>query len=224
MSLKDLIKQAGSLVYEADETKTATPAKPTLSNVPHPAFNLPSAPAVPVSTGGFGAAPAASPFAVPSTTVLNEKVYQSVLNKTNFNTTTVGKAIMKYYDALEGVIADQSQRFRAAVGQAQKLDNITPDQVLSTFDQMSAALEQDAQQFAAVAAQHDKAEIQTRQNSIASKQQQVTQLNAEIAQLTTELADETSRSTEATTQHNMAHDRRAQEIAGQKAQVASLLR
>src|SRR5208337_2431355 len=104
MSIKDLIHQAKSLVVEEDETPK--PAPHATPGVSHPAFNLP-----PVSAGaGTGAAPApiGSPFAVPNTTVLDEKVYQTVLNKTNFNTTTVGKAIIRYYDALEGVITDQN--------------------------------------------------------------------------------------------------------------------
>src|SRR5271157_1711436 len=116
MSIKDLIHQATSFVYEADEKPVAAvPGKP-LSLAPHPAFNLPPMP----TGGGTAAAPApiGSPFAVPSTTVLDEKTYQMVLAKTNFNTTTVGKAILKYYDALEGVIADQSGRFKAAIQQA----------------------------------------------------------------------------------------------------------
>jgi len=70
---------------------------------------------------------------------------KAFLAKTNFNTTTVGKAIIRYYDALEGVITDQNARFKAAINQAQKLDGVTPDQVLATFDQLQATLDTDAQ-------------------------------------------------------------------------------
>jgi len=142
MSIKQLLHQATSLVYDAGE-ETPAPVKPGTTPAPHVAFNLP--PASFSTGGGAAAAPAmGSPFSVPGTTVLDEKVYATVLAKTNFNTTTVGKAILKYYDALEGVIADQNGRFKAAIQQAQKLDGITPDQVLATFDQLSAALSTDA--------------------------------------------------------------------------------
>jgi hypothetical protein len=222
MSIKDLIHQAKSLVVEED-TPT-TPVAKTSAPAPHPAFNVPPS----FSTGaGAAAAPAftgGSPFSVPSTTVLDEKVYQSVLAKTNFNTTPVGKAIIRYYDALEGMIADQSARFKAAIGQAQKLDNITPDQVLATFDQLSAALDSDAAAFQRVADGVQANQITARQTKITSIQQQIETLNSQVAQLQTELASETANHANAVTQYGLAEQRRSQEIAAQKAQVASLLR
>jgi hypothetical protein len=222
MSIKDLIHQATSLVYEGDETPVAK--TPTGAPAPHPAFNLPPAS---FSVGvGAAAAPATigSPFAVPNTTVLDEKVYQNVLAKTNFNTTIVGKAILKYYDALEGVIADQSGRFKAAIQQAQKLDNITPDQVLATFDQLKAALDTDATAFQRVADGVQANQITARQTKITSLQQQIETINQQVAQLQTELASETANHANAVTQYGLAEQRREQEIAAQKAQVASLLR
>jgi hypothetical protein len=220
MSIKDLLHQATSLVYSEDEApKPAT--KAPVSNVPHPAFNVPM-PTVP--SGAFGAAPAQSPFAIPSTVVVDEKLYQSILGKTNFNTTTVGKAVIRYYDALEGVIADQSQRFKAAIGQAQKLDGITPDQVLATFDQMQAALDGDAASFAKLATSEEANQITARQQKITSLQQQVDSFNQQIATLSTELSGAQGTHANAVAQYGAAHDKRSQEIAVQKAQVAGLLR
>lgn len=228
----EALNAAKHMVIEDDE-----PAKPVAkaqTPVGHAAFDMPFTPnmtppptaSVPFmpSVGGPAAGAAPSPFAVPTTTVLDEKVYASVLKKTNFDETPVGRIVHKYYDALDGVIADQGQRFRAAIGQAQKLDGVTPEQVLSTFDQMQAALDADGQAFNNACSTHDKNEIVTRQTSITNKQQQVSQLNAEIAQLTTELSDEQTRSANAVNQHGLAQQRRANEIAQQKAQFASLLR
>jgi hypothetical protein len=221
MSIKDLLHQATSLVYDADE-KPATPAtKIPTSNVPHPAFNVPL-PTVP--SGAFGAAPATSPFAIPTTVVVDEKLYQSILGKTNFNTTTVGKAVIRYYDALEGVIADQSQRFKAAIGQAQKLDGVSPDQVLATFDQMQAALDADAANFAKLATSEEANQITARQQKITSLQQQQDNISQQIAQLQTELASAQGTHGNAVAQYGAAHDKRSQEIQVQKAQVAGLLR
>lgn len=222
MSIKNLIHQATNLVYETDEKAptTATAAAPVSA---HPAFNLP--PGFSTGTGAATApAPAGSPFSVPNTTVLDEKVYQSVLAKTNFNTTTVGKTIIRYYDALEGVIADQNARFKAAINQAQKLDGVTPDQVLGTFDQLQAALDSDAAAFQKVADGVQANQITARQTKITSLQQQIETINQQVAQLQTELADQQNTHANAVTQYSLAEQRRAQEIAAQKAQVAALLR
>jgi len=223
MSLSQLIHQAKSLVIEEDATPTPAAKPATGTPATHPAFNLP--PSFSTGTGAAVApAPSGSPFSVPNTTVLDEKVYQSVLAKTNFNTTPVGKAIIRYYDALEGVIADQNARFKAAINQAQKLDSITPDQVLATFDQLSAALDSDATAFQRVADGVQANQITARQTKITSIQQQIETLNSQVAQLQTELASETASHANAVTQYGLAEQRRAQEIAAQKAQVASLLR
>ena len=218
--LSELAKSALHSVYEEDPTPaTKIPAKP-LANVPHPAFNItPGSAAAPAPA--FTPTPGSSPFAVPTTTVIDEKVYKSIFAKTDFDNTPVGKILHGYYDGLEDM--DPSTRFKTAFKLAAKRDGVTADQVLAAFDQLQQALEADNQQFTSVCAQHDKTEIQSRQTSIASKQQQVAQLNQEIAQLTTELADETSRSTTATTQHSLAQQRRSTEIAQQKASFASLL-
>jgi hypothetical protein len=221
--LSDLGKGLKHLVVEDDGASTPAPVAHIPAPVAHPAFNLPT-PMTSFSTGGGAAvAPAGSPFEIGTTPVLDEKTYKTVLGKTDFNNTPVGRIVHKYYDALEGVIPDTTQRFKAAIGQAQKIDNVTPDQILSTFDQMQAALDKDTQDFTTLVAAHDKNEITTRQTSITTKQQQVAQLNQEIAQLTAELASETARSSNATTQHGLAQQRRAQEIAQQKALFTSLL-
>src|SRR5271170_6385190 len=221
MSIRELIHQAKSLVVEDDAPVTPTVKSGTPA--PHPAFNLPP---TSFSIGGGTAvapAPMGSPFSVPNTTVLDEKIYQTVLAKTNFNTTTVGKAILRYYDALEGVITEQNARFKAAISQAQKLDGITPDQVLATFDQLSAALDSDAAAFQRVADGVQANQITARQTKITTLQQQSESINTQITQLQTEVASETANHSNAVTQYGLAEQRRAQEIAAQKAQVASLL-
>jgi len=223
MSIKDLLHQATSLVYSEDE-KAPTPTKVTTGTpVPHPAFNLPP---TSFSTGGGAAAapaPIGSPFSVPTTQVVDEKTYQMVLAKTNFNTTTVGKAILKYYDALEGVIVDQNARFKAAIQQAQKLDGVTPAQVLATFDQLSAALDTDANNFQGLCSSFEQKEITARQTQVATLQKQVETINAQIGTLNSDLADKTVSHSNAIQQYGLARSRRAQEIAAQKAQVAALL-
>jgi hypothetical protein len=208
------------LAVEDDEPKAPVTTPHVAAPVPHPAFNLGSMGAA----VGAVPAPAGSPFAVPSTTVLDEKVYQSVLAKTNFDTTPVGKTIHKYFDALEGSGLDTNARFKAAMKQAAALDNISADQVLATFDQMQAALEADAQGFQKVADGVEANQITARQTKVTALQQQVETINQQIAQLQAELVGEQNNHANAVTQYGLAEQRRTQEIAAQKTQFAALLR
>lgn len=217
----ELAHRAASLVVEDDGTDTKTAAKPAPAVTGHPAFHFDSSGNVPPST--FPSASATSPFAVPTTAVVDENIYQSVLHKTNFDDTPVGKAVKKYFDGLEGIIADPSMRFKAAISQAQKMDGITPDQVLQTFDGLSAALDRDAQGFQQTAANVESREITARQTKITDLSTQVSNLNAQISQLASELADQQSKHSTTVQQYGLAQQRRANEIAQQKAQVAALL-
>src|ERR1700693_5747914 len=83
---------------EDDKPKPATPPAKTgidLHNVPMKKLNFadlqqPSASAG-GGTGAGTAVGASSPFTVPGTTVLDEAVYQRVLDKTNFDKTSAGQ-------------------------------------------------------------------------------------------------------------------------------------
>jgi|SRR5271166_828363 len=217
--LSEFAHKAASLVVDQDEDqKPAT--KPVAPVSSHPAFNL-----SPSTFSAAAPAPAisGSPFAVPGTQVVDEGTYQSILKKTNFDTTPVGRAIHKYYDALEGTGLDTNARFKAAMKQAAALDNIAADQVLATFDQMETALENDAKGFQGVADSVETNQITARQDKITALTQQVTAINAQIAQLQSELTDQTNGHANAVQQYGLASAKRAQEIAAQKAQFAALL-
>lgn len=222
--LADAYNKAKHLVVE-DDDPTPTPktvVKPT-EPVTHAAFDF-STLAQDTATRLDAASGAPSPFAVPGTAVLDENVYQSVLKKTNFDETPVGKAVHKYFDALDGSGLDTNARFRAAMKQAAALDGITAEQVLSTFDQMQTALEKDAQGFQGFATSVETSQITGRQQKIADLQAQVANLSQHIARLQSELVDQQSKHANAVTQYGLAQSRRAQEITAQKAQFAALLK
>jgi len=223
MSIKDTLKHAGhglaGLVVETEEETPAPAAKPATGT--HPAFHFDSSGNVPSTFPSVSSS--SSPFAVPTAAIVDENIYQSILAKTNFDSTPVGKAVKKYFDGLEGILADPNQRFKAAIGQAQKLDGITPDQVLQTFDGLQASLDRDAQGFQQVAAGVEAREITARQNKITDLTTQVTNLTAQIGQLNSELTDQTTKHSTTVQQYGLAQQRRANEIAQQKAQVAALL-
>jgi hypothetical protein len=222
MSFKDLANKAKHLIVEDDETpKTLAPHANATVSAPYPAFNLGSMGAA------VGVAPATvsadSPFEVPNTVVLDEKVYQSVFAKTNFDTTSAGKVVHKYFNSLEGSAMSTDERLKTAMKQASTIDNISADQVLAAYDQMQSALEADAADFHKVADGVQANQITARQTKIAVKQQQVETINAEITQLQTELISEQNNYTHAVQQYGLAEQRRAQEIAGNKAHFAVLL-
>lgn len=218
-TLKHAAHSVASLAVELPE-ETPTPAAKPAAAGSHPAFHFDSSGNIPST---FPSVSSASPFAIPTAAPVDENIYQSVLKKTNFDATPIGLAVKKYFDALEGVITDPTQRFRAAIGQAQKLDNITPDAVLQTFDNLQAALDKDAQGFQQIAAGVESREITTRQNKIADLTNQVNAANSQIAQLTSELSDQQTKHSSTVTQYGLAQQRRANEIAQQKAQFAALL-
>ena len=218
----NLIDSAKHLVVEDDPTAAPKPAPAALH--PHPAFSAGTA----VSPSTFAAAPApsygsGSPFSIPAATVVDEGVYQAILKKTDFSLTPVGKAVSKYFESLEGIIADPAQRTKSAIAQAQKLENITPQQVLDTFDSLSAALDTDARGFQGVADTVEKNQITAVQDDITRLDQQIANLTAQRTQKASDLANNTASHANAVTQYGLAAARRTQEIAAQKQQFAALL-
>ena len=217
--ITDLADKAKHLVVEDDPN--AAPAKPApVALHPHPAFSASPAP----SASAFAAAPApsygsGSPFSVPAATVVDEGVYQAILKKTDFTTTPVGKAVQKYYDSLEGIIADPSQRTKSAIAQAQKLENITPQQVLDTFDSLSASLDADARGFQGVADTVEKNQITAVQDDITRLDQQIANLTAQRTQKASDLANNQASHANAVTQYGLASQRRTQEIAARSSSL-----
>lgn len=226
MSLKSAIEAAKHLVVDdegEDQKPTPTPKGKT-SAAPAPAFHFSDFANPPAAPVGQFPVSGASPFAVPTAVVVDESVYQNILKKTNFDDTPVGKTVHRYFDALDGVIPDTTQRFKAAIGQAQKLDGIAPDAILQAFDSMQAALDKDCMAFSTTASNVESREITARQTKIQDLTTQVTNLNAQIAQLQGELTDATSHHSSIVSQYGVAQQRRATEIAQQKQQFANLLR
>jgi hypothetical protein len=154
---------------------------------------------------------------------LDEGVYQKVLAKTNFETTPACISIHKYYDAMEGMPMDIKTKFKMAIAQAAKLDGLTADKILATFDGLKTALAADANNFAKFAEEREKTQITSRQTKIQQITDQITALETQHTQLAAELADEQNKHVAGTTQYALAQQRRATEIDQQKAEFAALL-
>jgi hypothetical protein len=227
MSLKSFTKALHDAVVtdDGDEKKPA-PTAPT-AKAATPSFNFAS---LNTASASAPATAPASPFAVPGSTVLDEKVYQRVLSLTDFNSSDVGQKVQRYYDALEEAGLDTASRLKTAVKQAAKLDGITPDQVLAAFDSLAGRLQAESEKFARAVEGQTQKEITGRQqqlqaisDNIAQLQKQIGELQAQHTQVGAELTDAQGRITNAQTQMQLATARRASEIEQQKAQFAGLL-
>jgi hypothetical protein len=232
MSFKDLTKKLHDAAFsdDGDEAKPVPPPaspRPTEQVAVNPWANTPAV-SLPQDTSTSAAA---SPFIVPNTTVLDEAVYQRVLDKTNFDKTPVGQIIHKYFDALDDAGFDANTRFRTAIRQAGKLEGITPDKVIQAFDDLRTALQAESDKFTRAVEGQTQKEIVGRQQQLQQISDQITQLTQQIndlqskhTQISAELVDANSRIANAQTQMQLASSRRAQEIDTQKAQFNGLLR
>lgn len=210
MNFKDVAKKAShAFMTEDPEPKQESTQGAVAARIP--SFNQPPQIA------------ANSPFAIPSTSVLDENVYNSVLAKTNFDTTDVGKVIHKYFDALEETGLDVQTKFKSAMKQAAKLDGISPAKVLATFDSLKNSLQNEANAFGGAAAKNEQDQVTSRKNSLADIENQIKRLTEQRTKVMAELADAQQTLANATTQFNLASQRRATEIDQQKAQFAALL-
>src|SRR5580658_3651646 len=84
-----------SLVIEVDEEAPVAKPAPHVASA-HPAFD-PSLISAAAAAPAYAPTPG-SPFSVPTAVVVDEKVYQNILCKTDFDKTSVGRAVHKYFD------------------------------------------------------------------------------------------------------------------------------
>lgn len=198
------------------------PAQPD-KHIPPPAAPAFTAPA-------FSAPPPAPPIAtaidagvVPD----NDSVYQTLLAKTDFESTPTASTIHKFLDPLKAIpdtVMPANVKFRTAVLQASAQAGLTEDGILSTFDTLKTRLQQEKDAFGGRAQQFAAREISGRQDQIQKITEQVTQLQQELAQLSNELVEAQGKSTHAQSQFEAAVQRRNSELEQQKELYASLLK
>jgi len=213
-----LVTDDGEAAPIVKGTNTPTPAP---YNMPYGSFG-----ATPSSfpASGFPGAPGIGP-------VLDEAVYKTVLDKTNFDNTTTAAMIHKYLDAMEGTPLDPTAKFKTALQQAARLEGLTADKVLATFDTLKQLLKAESDRFATSVNNMVTKEVTARQNqlqqiadTIAQKQHEIEQLQMTHTQVAGELADAQTKVSNATTQFGLAAQRRSAEIDQQQAQFSALLK
>ena len=157
----------------------------------------------------------------------NDAVYQTLLSKTDFESTPAAATIHKFLDPLKAIpdtVMPSNVKFKTAVIQATAQAGLTEDGILGTFDTLKAKLQQEHDAFGQKAQQFSAREVTGRQDQIQKITEQITELQQELARLSNELVDAQGKSTHAQSQFEAAVQRRASELEQQKALYASLLK
>jgi ABC-type transporter Mla subunit MlaD len=207
----------------AFEDEPAPPAKPA------------PAPAAPAFSGFAPATPNVStsspvPYALPIDAGVvpdSDAVYQALLSRTDFESTPTAATIHKFLDPLKAIpdsVMPSNVKFKTAVIQATAQAGLTQDGILSTFDTLTAKLQQEKDAFSGKSQQFAAREVAGRQDQIQKITEQITQLQQQLAQLSNELVDAQGKATHAQSQFEAAVQRRASELEQQKELYASLLK
>ena len=196
---------------------------------PPPAFSSP-----PFSQPAFAPmdAPAASPapYALPIDAGVvpdSDSVYQTLLAKTDFESSSAAATIHKFLDPLKAIpdtVMPSNVKFKTAVIQATAQAGLTDDGILGTFDTLKGKLQQEHDAFGQKAQQFAAREVAGRQDQIQKISAQITELQQELARLSNELVDAQGKATHAQSQFEAAVQRRSSELEQQRALYASLLK
>ena len=210
----------------AFEDEPAPPEKHSTPPAPPP-FAIPSYSA-PAAAPMDAASPA--PYALPIDAGVvpdHDPVYQTLLSKTDFESTPTAATIHKFLDPLKAIpdtVMPSNVKFKTAVIQATAQAGLTEDGILSTFDTLKAKLQQEHDAFGVKEQQFVAREITGRQDQIQKISEQITQLQQQLAQLSTELVNAQGKAAHAQSQFEAAVQRRTSELEQQKALYASLLK
>jgi hypothetical protein len=157
----------------------------------------------------------------------NDAVYQTLLAKTDFESSSAASTIHKFLDPLKAIpdtVMPANVKFKTAVLQATAQAGLTEDGILGTFDTLKAKLQQEKDAFGGKAQLFAAKEVKGRQDQIQQITEQITGLQQELARLSNELVEAQGKSTRAQSQFEAAVHRRGSELEQQKALYASLLK
>jgi len=199
---------------------------------PPPAFSSPPFSPPPFAAPAFVDASAASPapYALPIDAGVvpdSDSVYQTLLAKTDFESSSAAATIHKFLDPLKAIpdtVMPSNVKFKTAVIQATAQAGLTEDGILGTFDTLKGTLQQEHDAFGQKAQQFAAREVAGRQDQIQKISAQITELQQELARLSNELVDAQGKATHAQSQFEAAVQRRSSELEQQRALYASLLK
>jgi hypothetical protein len=209
-----------SVAFEEEPPKpqqhTQAPAAPSFS--------------APLTSQSVESSAPAIPYALPIDAGVvpdNDAVYQTLLSKTDFESTPAAATIHKFLDPLKAIpdtVMPSNIKFKTAVIQATAQAGLTEDGILGTFDTLKARLQQEHDAFGQKSQQFAAREVTGRQDQIQKITEQITELQQELARLSNELVDAQGKATHAQSQFEAAVQRRASELEQQRALYTSLLK
>ena len=175
------------------------------------------------------AAPAASPPAgsAPEPVLAadaDDGIYRALLEKTSFDATDAGRAIGKYLGAMDAVPLEASLKLETAIAQARRIDGVTDDALLASFDAMRRALELEQRSFQEASARFKAGEVDDREGRMRALTTEIDDRQAQLARLTAELAQARASMARTTARFTTAADRRDHEIAQERDRLAAVLR
>jgi hypothetical protein len=164
-------------------------------------------------------------FPRPSQPVTSSKnaAYSTLLEKTNFDTTNAGAALMKYLEPLKALPIDEHAKYKAAAAQAAATAGVTVVGILATFDGLKRTLQEETRQFDAEASNTANEQVgdkRARRNEISTE---IAALQREDEQLRKDIDVAQARIDTARKQFQDAVELRGQELDGQKAALTRLL-
>lgn len=228
-----IVDSVRSLVFESEpDTSTpsvsaptpTTPTTPTTSTPTPFTFNL-------GERYHVSAAPDAPPSTLSSFVSADvpvgpeaEGFYQTLLAKTNFDTSDTALTIQKFVEPLKALITDPKMLFKAAVATAKSQKGVSEDDILAVFDSLKASLSQVGDSFKAKASAFEAKEITSRETRLTEIQTQIATLQAEQQQVAADLSEAQAKSARTQSGFNSALQRRSAEIDAQKAHFAALLK
>lgn len=154
----------------------------------------------------------------------SDELYQGLLSRTSFETTTVGELVHKYLSAMESLPLERGMKVRTAIQQAKKLDHVTDEAIIDTFEQMEKALQTQQNVFAKSAMTESNSQILDKQHQVEALSEEIKQKQELIAKLTAEITDAQVRISAVGTRFAAAVRRRVAEIDQEKSTFLAALK
>jgi hypothetical protein len=198
-----ILKTLRNAVFEEEEERAATPG------------------AGPSPLAAARAASAPEPALGPEP---DDGIYRALVEKTSFEATDAGRLVGRYLGAMDALPLEASLKLKTAIAQARRLDGLTDETLLASFDAMRGALAVEQRSFLEASARFKAGEIDDREGRMRALTTEIDDRQAQLARLTAELAQARASVARTTAQFNTAADRREHEIAQEHARFAAVLR
>jgi hypothetical protein len=156
------------------------------------------------------------------TAPVDNDIYRSLLEKTDFNSTPVGKVLVAKLDLLKETPLDERTKLVTAlkIGSA---ENLNAQSILSTFDGLIQTLQAESDNFNKSAQAALDKEVNGRQTKLQEIASQIADLQRQQTQISSDLIDQQGKIQHGQMMFKAAFSNRSLELENQKAHFSSLL-